>query len=74
VLLSGALQKEMVGSSPGGLIHSMWLDLGPDATARFVSVVQKMINSWMQGYGFSVGVADCMPSKDLQNFIDDQKS
>jgi hypothetical protein len=24
-LLSGALQKEVVGSGPGGLVHSIWL-------------------------------------------------
>lgn len=31
-LLTGALQKEMVGSGPGGLVHSIWLEIGPAAT------------------------------------------
>ena len=31
-LLSGALQKEVVGSGAGGLVHSIWLEIGPDAT------------------------------------------
>ena len=31
-LVSGALQKEVVGSGAGGLVHSIWLEIGPDAT------------------------------------------
>lgn len=27
-LVSGALQKEVVGSGAGGLVHSIWLELG----------------------------------------------
>ena len=31
-LITGALQKQVVGSGPGGLVHSIWLEIGPDAT------------------------------------------
>lgn len=31
-LIAGALQKEVVGSGPGGLVHSIWLEISPDAT------------------------------------------
>ena len=31
-LITGALQKEVVGSGAGGLVHSIWLEIGPEAT------------------------------------------
>ena len=61
-LLSGALQKEIVGSGAGGLIHSIWLEIGPDATNEFITVTQRIVNNWLITNSFSVGAADIVPS------------
>ena len=36
-LLCGLLDKGTVGNAAGGVIHTIWLDDGPDAAARFLS-------------------------------------
>ena len=60
-LLSGALQKEVVGSGAGGLVHSIWLEIGPDATNEFVTTAQRIVNNWLIANSFTVGAADCVP-------------
>jgi DNA-directed RNA polymerase II subunit RPB1 len=62
-LLSGALQKEVVGSGAGGLVHSIWLDIGPDATNEFVTIAQRIVNNWLMTNSFTVGAADCVPDE-----------
>lgn len=33
-LLSGVMMKEIVGDGAGGLVHTIWLDIGADATCN----------------------------------------
>ena len=72
-LLSGALQKEIVGSGAGGLIHSIWLEIGADATNEFITITQRIVNNWLITNSFSVGAADIVPSDDLQKLINSEK-
>lgn len=60
-LITGALQKEVVGSGAGGLVHSIWLEIGPNATNQFITVAQRIVNNWLTTTGFSVGAADIGP-------------
>jgi DNA-directed RNA polymerase II subunit RPB1 len=64
-LLSGALQKEIVGSGAGGLVHSTWLEIGPDATNEFMTTSQRVVNQWLLQNGFTVGASDIVLSKEL---------
>ena len=73
-LLSGALQKEIVGSGAGGLVHSIWLEIGPQATNEFITVTQRVINNWLIGHGFSVGASDIVPHTNLQSIINHEKT
>ena len=72
-LLSGALQKEIVGSGAGGLIHSIWLEIGPDATNEFITITQRIVNNWLITNSFSVGAADIVPNEELQKLINSEK-
>ena len=36
-LITGMLDKGTIGNTAGGVIHTIWLDEGPDAAARFLS-------------------------------------
>ena len=64
-LLSGALQKEIVGSGAGGLVHSTWLEIGPDATNEFMTTSQRVVNQWLLQNGFTVSASDIVLSKEL---------
>jgi DNA-directed RNA polymerase II subunit RPB1 len=55
-LLSGFLTKSHVGAVGGGLVHITWRDLGPEACKMFFSNTQNVVNNWLVGNGFSVGV------------------
>jgi len=61
-LLTGALQKEVIGSGAGGLVHSIWLEIGPDATCEFVTTTQRIVNNWLIQNSFTVGASDVVPS------------
>ena len=64
-LLSGALQKEIVGSGAGGLVHSIWLEIGPDATCEFITIAQRIVNNWLISNSFTVGAADIVPDDEV---------
>jgi DNA-directed RNA polymerase II subunit RPB1 len=57
-LLCGVVIKNIVGASRGGLVHIIWRDLGPEACKDFVSNTQNVVNNWLVGNGFTVGVQD----------------
>ncbi len=48
------------GSGMGGLIHTAWLDVGHEDTARFMNQVQVVINYWVLQNSFSIGVCDAI--------------
>ena len=54
--MSGFLTKSHVGAVGGGLVHITWRDLGPEACKMFFSNTQNVVNNWLVGNGFSVGV------------------
>lgn len=60
-LITGALQKEVVGSGAGGLVHSTWLEISPDATNEFISTAQRVVNNWLISNSFTVGACDIAP-------------
>lgn len=55
-LLCGLVVKKVVGASPGGLVHIVWKDLGPEACKIFMSDTQNLVNNWLVGNGMTVGV------------------
>jgi DNA-directed RNA polymerase II subunit RPB1 len=63
------LDKGTVGNTAGGVIHTIWLDEGPEAAARFLSQSQKIIHNWIIIHGFSVGASDIFPDEECQNLV-----
>lgn len=76
-LLAGTIDKKTIGSSMGGLIHTAWLDVGFEETARFMNEVQKLVNHWVLQYSFSIGaidaVADAQTMRQIESTIDKAK-
>jgi DNA-directed RNA polymerase II subunit RPB1 len=76
-LLEGTIDKKTIGSAMGGLIHTAWLDVGFEETARFMNQVQQLINHWVLQYSFSIGaidaVADGATMRQIESTIDKAK-
>lgn len=62
-LLTGIMDKKTLGSSQGGLIHTAFKEAGPEATASFMSVHQKVICNWMLESGASIGIGDTISNQ-----------
>lgn len=59
-LIEGTIDKKTIGSGMGGLIHTAWLDVGHEDTARFMNQVQVVVNYWVLQSSFSIGVCDAL--------------
>ena len=64
-LVAGVLEKKIVGSAAGGLIHVTWKDLGPQACADVLSNIQFVVNNWLVHSGFTVGVQDIIAKPEI---------
>mmetsp|Transcript_30765 Transcript_30765/g.55730 ORF Transcript_30765/g.55730 Transcript_30765/m.55730 type:complete len:1711 (+) Transcript_30765:43-5175(+) len=69
-LLEGTIDKKTIGSGMGGLIHTAWLDVGFEDTARFMNQVQQLINYWALQCSFSIGVCDAVADVDTMRQIE----
>eukprot|EP00550_Attheya_septentrionalis_P004519 CAMPEP_0198286032 /NCGR_PEP_ID=MMETSP1449-20131203/5209_1 /TAXON_ID=420275 /ORGANISM="Attheya septentrionalis, Strain CCMP2084" /LENGTH=1754 /DNA_ID=CAMNT_0043983651 /DNA_START=129 /DNA_END=5393 /DNA_ORIENTATION=- len=76
-LLEGTIDKKTIGSGMGGLIHTAWLDVGHEDTARFMNQVQVVVNYWVLQSSFSIGitdaVADVATMKQIESTINNAK-
>lgn len=54
-----------MGSGAGGLVHSIWLEISPDATNEFISVAQRIVNNWLISSSFTVGASDIALDNDF---------
>ena len=59
-LLAGVLCKNSIGKGvSGGVIHILYRDYGPSEAAKFIVNAQRVVNRWLEGAGFSIGIGDC---------------
>jgi DNA-directed RNA polymerase II subunit RPB1 len=58
ILVSGVVDKEVIGRSHGNIIHRLYKEYSPQHAADFLSEIQYLVNRWLQYRGFSVGIAD----------------
>mmetsp|Transcript_37156 Transcript_37156/g.54662 ORF Transcript_37156/g.54662 Transcript_37156/m.54662 type:complete len:1762 (+) Transcript_37156:503-5788(+) len=77
-LVGGTIDKKTVGSGMGGIIHTAWLDVGFEDTARFMNQVQVITNYWVLQSSFSIGVVDAVADVEtmhqIENTINKAKS
>lgn len=69
-LLTGTIDKKTVGSGMGGIIHTSWLDVGHEETARFMNQIQQVTNYWVLQSSFSIGVTDTVADEDTMEQIE----
>nr|ANM86208.1 DNA-directed RNA polymerase II subunit RPB1 [Stygiella incarcerata] len=70
ILISGRLNKGILGTSAGGLVHVIFNQENPDKTKEFLNKVQKIVNFWLMNSGFSMGLSDAVADKDTRREID----
>lgn len=68
-LLSGIVDKSIVGTKKGSLNHIIWNLLGPKKSVNFLNNVQRLINHWLLNKGFSVGMKDTVLQPDINDKI-----
>ena len=67
--ISGTLCKKSLGTSEGGLIHTIWLDYGPQAACDFISKIQYLANFWVLFNGFTVGFGDTVTTNEIETKV-----
>lgn len=71
VMLTGILNKSVLGDSHSSIVHKLEKEYGAKITIDFVSYYQWIINHCLKSRGFSIGIDDCLPIrvKEVQNQI-----
>jgi DNA-directed RNA polymerase II subunit RPB1 len=49
----GCLCKKTLGTAGGGLVHTVWNELGPDVTRYTINNIQFTVNYWLLQVGSS---------------------
>lgn len=58
ILLSGIIDKKVIGKTHGSIIHRLYKEYSPEHAAEFLSSVQFLANRWIGYRGFSIGISD----------------
>jgi DNA-directed RNA polymerase II subunit RPB1 len=61
VMLEGALDKKLLGSSHNSIIQALFNQYGVDVSASFVNNIQFIVTAWLVHRGFTIGIKDCIP-------------
>ena len=69
LLLQGIVDKNIVGTSGGSIVHVTWLEKGWEETRSFMNQVQTVVNYWMVNTSYSVGVSDTVADATTINTI-----
>lgn len=64
-LVAGIICKKTIGTSHGGIIHTIFNENGPEAAKDFLSRTQRLVNNWLLNYGHTVGVQDTIAKSDV---------
>ena len=63
-LLTGIVDKNIVGTSGGSIVHVTWLQKGWEETRNFMNQIQAVVNFWMANVSYSVSVSDTVADAD----------
>jgi DNA-directed RNA polymerase beta' subunit len=66
VVIDGAITKDVLGSKHNSLLKIFYKEYGPNKAQQFIDNIQFIANAWMLRHGFSIGIKDCIPSKETE--------
>jgi DNA-directed RNA polymerase beta' subunit len=61
VFKQGILDKTIIGHT---LIQMIYDSFGANSVKDFLDNNQRMLNRWMIGHGFTIGISDCIPTQE----------
>jgi len=71
IMESGTLDKSIIGAKKeGSIAHVIFNDYNSERAKNFLNLIQRYTNQFLIHRGFSVGLGDAVPSKDLRKRID----
>ncbi|CEH14257.1 beta and beta-prime subunits of dna dependent rna-polymerase [Ceraceosorus bombacis] len=71
-LLTGVINKKVVGAVAGGLIHVIFRERGPIVCRDFFGGAQRLVNYWLLHNGFSIGIGDTVADDNTAKKITDE--
>lgn len=76
-LLQGIVDKNIVGTSGGSIVHVCWVQKGWEETRSFMNQVQTVVNFWLVNTSYSIGISDTVADlktiKNIQTTLDEAK-
>jgi DNA-directed RNA polymerase II subunit RPB1 len=76
-LMFGLFNKKQVGTSAGGIIHTIFNEFGHETALSFFNGAQTVVNYWLLHNGFSIGIGDTVPDagtvEKIQHEVDIKK-
>jgi DNA-directed RNA polymerase beta' subunit len=71
VLYEGSIDKSIIGTSHNSIIQILNKEYGADAAVDFINNIQFITNAYLLNYSFSVGIKDCIITKEdeIKNVI-----
>jgi len=68
-IIFGIVEKKTVGAAPGGLVHIVFREKGPEATRQLFTGIQNVVNFWLFHNGFSIGIGDTIADQKTMSYI-----
>ena len=68
-ILKGIIDSKTVGQSRGGLVHTIWLEYGPERAKQFLTDGQRVVNNWFASHAFTVGISDTIADQETFDLI-----
>jgi DNA-directed RNA polymerase II subunit RPB1 len=77
ILMQGIIDKNIVGTSGGSIVHVCWVQKGWEETRSFMNQIQGAVNYWLVNTSFSIGISDTVADgktiKNIQATLDEAK-
>lgn len=70
-MLSGRLNKKILGLSGGSIVHVIHNDHGTERASHFLNHIQKILNFWLLHTGFSIGIGDTILEGYMTDHLDE---
>ncbi|KAJ9052897.1 DNA-directed RNA polymerase II core subunit rpo21 [Entomophthora muscae] len=68
-IIAGIICKRTVGTSAGGLIHTIYNEFGEVPTTRFLNGTQTLVNYWLTQNAFSIGIGDMLADRETMKKV-----
>lgn len=68
-IVDGFMDKKTLGGGPNGIIQAVFNQFGPRVCRDFLDNLQRLVITWMEDTGFTIGFGDAIPAIETRNNI-----